>query len=345
MEKLRIGIVGLNFGRHIVRELTEGNGAEHMEVAAVCDLDAEKAHAIGDPLGVQVYTDLADLLADETIPTVGLYTGPNGRAGLLRTIIGAGKDVMTTKPFERDIDAALAVLHEAKSAGRVLHLNSPAPVLPPDLAQIAAWRDEYDLGQAVGCRLDTWVRYNQEADGSWQDDPDQCPVAPIFRIGIYLINDVVRFLGEPEAVQVMHSRIFTGKPTPDNGQLSIRFRNGALANIYASFCCEDGDHYANAMTLNFDRGTVWRNIGPRDGWRDKEVRLALQQSRGEGERPQVVEARVGGGTSGLYQWDNFCRAVRGETLPDETTPEQVAAGLRIIEAMRRAETSGRTEPV
>jgi predicted dehydrogenase len=147
---------------------------------------------------------------------------------------------MTTKPLELDASAALSVLREAREMGRVIHLNSPAPVLPMDISQIMEWQSAYKLGNPVGCRADVWASYTEQADGSWYDDPERCPVAPIFRLGIYLINDLIAIFGEPEEVQVFASRIATGRPTPDTAQLGIRFANGGLANIFSSFCVRDG---------------------------------------------------------------------------------------------------------
>src|SRR5690606_1581322 len=95
---------------------------------------------------------------------------------------------MTTKPFEVDPDAAADVLAEAQRLGRFVHLNSPTPVMPVDLQQVLDWRDRFDLGRPVGCRLETYASYHEQADGSWLDDPERCPAAPIFRLGIYLIN-------------------------------------------------------------------------------------------------------------------------------------------------------------
>ena len=118
-----------------------------------------------------MYTDLDKLLQNEEIPTIGLFTGPVGRAGLLDRIIEAGKDVITTKPFENDPAAATDVLEEAKRLGRVIHLNSPNPGLSPDLAAIQRWRNELDMGAPVAARADVWAHYREEADGSWYDDP------------------------------------------------------------------------------------------------------------------------------------------------------------------------------
>ena len=333
--RVPIGVVGLNFGRHIVNDqLSTGPGARFFKLAALCDIDQEKVSALASPLGVKAYTSLDDLISDPAIPAIGLYTGPNGRAGLLRKIIRAGQDVMTTKPFENDPEAALAVLEEARQLGRTIHLNSPGPVLPPDLARIKQWQDTYQLGQPVACRSDVWVQYREEADGSWYDDPAKCPVAPIFRLGIYAINDLVALFGEAERVQVLSSRLFTGRPTPDNAQLGIRFKSGALANIFASFCVGDGDHYRNSLVLNFEHGTVYRNSGPIRGeplTEESELSLVIRK---DGRRHLAEQATVP--ASGEYRWDLFHRAIRGEPIPDLLPVTAVVGGLKIIRAMSEA---------
>ena len=345
MSRIRIGVVGLNFGRHIVKELTEGPGKAWFELAAVCDLDREKAAGVAAAHGVKAFSSIDDLLADDGIPAIGLFTGPVGRAGLISRIVRAGRDVMTTKPFETDPAAAYRVLREAEGLGRVVHLNSPAPLWPPDLAAIQHWRREHDLGRPVACNLAVWVRYREEAKGDWYDDPAQCPVAPVFRLGIYLINDMVRLLGEAERVNVVSSRLFTGRPTADNGLLSLRFRSGAVGSVFASFCVEDGDIYRNSMVLNFERGTVYRNVGALRRTQERgKMGLALVMGSNDGGSRVVAETTVSEG-SGAYQWEAFARAVRGEKLADAVTKEEVVAGLRVLEAMREAEAGGGTVAV
>ncbi len=342
MKRLGICVLGLNFGKHIVDELISSPGNDYFELLGVCDMDRDKADAVAAKAGVKAYYDLQEVLAEDTLPVVGLFTGPAGRAELIETIINAGRDVMTTKPFETDPDAALAVLRRAQELGRVVHLNSPAPAWPADLAQVKQWQQEYDLGRPIAANLNVWVRYQEEPDGRWLDDPELCPVAPVFRLGIYLINDMVRLIGEPEKVQAFGSRIFTGRPTADNGQLGILFRNGAICNIFASFCIEDGDLYRNGMTLSFERGTVYRNIGPQRKYPKGGVaELALVMGSNDGNRDVVAEAEFEQ-TSGAYQWESLHRAIHGETIPDEVTPEQIAAALRVLQAMAAAERSGTT---
>lgn len=339
MERIKIGIVGLNFGRSILEQLRAGDAQNYFELAAVCDLNPEKAKEMASRYGVKAYFELGRLLADPAIPAIGLFTGPVGRAELIRQAIRAGKHVMTTKPFELDPAAAREALEEARRLGRAVHLNSPSPLLPPDLATIRDWGDKHDLGRPVGCRADIWASYREKADGSWYDDPEKCPAAPIFRLGIYLINDLVQIFGRAEKVFVLHSRLFTGRPTADNSQLGILFQNGGIASIFASFCVKDGDLYRNTLTLNFENGTIYRNCGPlRKGKPGYAFEMSLVQLVGDS-RAIVEQVELARG-SGEYQWEAFYRAAQGEQLNEEIAPEQIAAGIAIIQAMAAADRAG-----
>lgn len=344
MKKLRIGMVGLNFGRHVIDELLKPPAHGFIEIGAISDLDRVRAQAIADRIGVKVLPNLDAVLADPSLEAVGLFTAPVGRAALIRQSIRAGKHVMTTKPFELDPDAALGVLREAGRLGRVIHLNSPGPLWTQDLAQIRSWREELDLGRPVACRADVWASYRERETGSWHDDPARCPAAPVFRLGIYLINDLVRLLGPVERVQVMQSRLFTARPTADNAQLGLQFANGALGNIFASFCVDDGQFYGNSLVLNHERGTVYRNIGPLEqGAALGGCRLSVVARQGAG--GSVIRHADVGQRSGKYQWEAFFKACCGEALAEQVRPEEIVEGVKILAAMARAQESGNSEPV
>ena len=342
MDKKRIVIVGLNFGRCMVfSEFVHGKAGEYFELAGLCDLDADKCRNMAANLGVRAYANLAEVLADPEVAVVGLFTGPWGRAGLISQIIRAGKDVMTTKPFELDPQAAMDVLLEARRLGRVVHLNSPGPQPSEDLRQIARWREQYNLGRPVAARADAWVSYREQPDGSWYDDPARCPAAPVFRIGIYMINDLVGVMGQAKSVQVTSSRIFTARPTADNAQVTIQFADGAIASVFASFCVDDQEPYKNALVLNFERGTIYRNSGPSEG-QPAFCRMELVTPDGQ---QKVIQRTTTTSYSGLYQWDVLHRAISGEKIENEVPPEQIVQAVRIVRAIATAEQSAKTELV
>lgn len=336
MKRIKIAIIGLNFGKYIVKELMEGAAKNHFELVKVCDLNESYLKDVYDNYQITGTTDADEILNDPEIKAVGLFTGPYGRASFLENIITAGKDVMTTKPFELDCDAALKVLHKAEALGRIIHLNSPTPCLSPDMLLVNEWQDKHKLGQAVSCNLSVWCSYREKPDGSWYDDPLKCPVSPIFRLGIYLINDLVQIFGEAEKVSVVSSRMFTKRPTADNANLTILFKSGAIANIFASFCIKDGDTYKNSMSLNFEKGTIYRNVGSRQSPSMHNAELSLIMGDFENGR-NIVEEQYLDTCSGHYQWENFAKAMNGEAIPQSVNSEDIVAGLRIIEAMSEAD--------
>ncbi|RKP55157.1 gfo/Idh/MocA family oxidoreductase [Cohnella endophytica] len=346
MGKVKIGVVGLNFGSAIIAELTSKAGAKWFELAGVCDLDADKTRSYAIKYGVRAFASLDELLGDEEIRAIGLFTPPVGRAALIDRIISAGKDVITTKPFELDVEQGIGILKKAERLGRVIHLNSPSPWLPSDLQLLKQWHERYELGQPVACRAEVWCDYRERFTGTWYDDSEQCPVAPIYRIGIYLINDIVRLFGEADQVQVMHSRLFTERPTPDNAQLGIKFKNGAIGNIFASFCVDDGQAYKYALIVNYEKGTVYRNILPKrfdeNGDNFESEMMLVTQTKDE---PFHVERASLPGAVGQYQWEAFYRAIQGERSEQTVSAGEIIEGIKIIRAMSKAEKSGRSEKV
>lgn len=340
-----IGIVGLNFGGHMLGQFCEEPATRFLKLAAVCDMDAQKAAHFGGQYSVAQYTSLDALLANPHIPAIGLYTGPVGRADILRKIIRAGKDVLTTKPFELDPQAARDVLLEAKALGRIIHLNSPAPCPTQTADKIREWERRYDLGRPVFCRGETTADYSEQADGSWYDDPEKCPAAPIFRLGIYSINQLVSLYGPVEQVQVLSSRIRTGRPTADNAQLSLRFRQGMLGSVYASFCVGNGQQYADSLLLHYERGTITVNTSATDynkAW--ETARLELVATPANGAREVIRDTWTGPGESGRYQWEAFYNAVSHRDT-NSMPVEAIVSGIEVIQAMVRAEKTGRTETI
>lgn len=339
VDPIRLGLVGLNFGSTICRSLRAAPNLP-VRLTKICDLDAAKAEARAAEFGVPYVTDLDRLLGDPEIDAIGLYTGPNGRAELLGKIIRAGKDVMTTKPFERDAAAAVAVLREAGALGRVVHLNSPNMRPYGEMAVIKDWIDSGAIGRPTVAQASTWVYYGATpADGSWYDDPARCPLAPMYRIGIYCINNLLSVFGEPATVQVTHSRVETKRPTPDNASLTIGFKNGAIANVLASFvAASTHDRYRGGTVIGGTTGMIFHNIGPaaRNGSSGSNLILSAEDR---------IEERVVTTHSGDYDWEFFAQRVRGEVAADVTTPEEVAAAIRVVAAMSEAERTGATTPV
>ena len=340
MQPIPLAVVGLRFGQHVI----DGDlirGLTPFRLAAVCDTDAARREHCAAKYAVPAHADLAAILDDPAIPAVCLITPPAGRAELVRRCLRAGKHVMTTKPFEVDPEAALAVLAEARQAGLAVHLNSPGPMRPAWIGLVHGWVDRHQLGRPSLIEWHTHAPYREHADGGWYDDPKRCPVAPIFRLGIYALNDIHWLIDdEPETVMVLASRFRTGRPTPDVAQLTVRYRSGCLASLACTFACESAN-YPDTLAVHYERGAVYRDLPPNLGSHEGHL---LKVVAGGKETPITIQERVIAGGH-HYDWERFAAWVRNGPQADDLTAERLARSLRVIRAMGRAEASGRCETV
>lgn len=336
---LRAGLVGLRFGAGLAQKQIFDNpeNQQYIRVVKVCDRIKEKADAYGERNNVPVCYDMDELLNDPDIDAIMLFTPPAGRMALLRKCIDAGKHILTTKPFGLDPDEALEVLNYAREKNIIIHLNSPAPLPSCDLKQIRLWQEKYDLGRPVAAHWESYAKYNETADGSWFDSYDSCPAAPVFRLGIYGINELVAIMGKVDDVEVVTGRIATGRPTPDNAQIMLRFASGAIGSIYSALCIGDGVYYPAGMTLHFQNGTIFkrqvRNLGDPDFTR---VELSLRVVV-DGVVKEESASFPATERSGAYQFANFARSCRQGYSPDEITPETIVEGIKVIAEMKKKE--------
>jgi len=230
-----------------------------------------------------------------------------------------------------------SIFEKARRLGRLIYMNSPNPVPPADIAQIIDWQNRYELGRLIAIRFETWCNYREQYDGSWYDDPKKCPAAPVFRIGIYGINDVLRFTSKPVSVQALETRIFTKRNTADNALLAVAFENGEIATFFASFCVRDNRPYPDKLVLNFERGTIQKNSDLSVDVR-KSVQLQLITScNGRTLTETVMVERSN--SSGCYMWKEFYEGFkhrRWQQLSDDIIPN----GIKITRAMYQAVSSG-----
>lgn len=329
--RINMLLVGLNFGKWVMEnEVLGGQGKDYVNIVALCDLNKEKVDALAAQWGARAEYDLDAALRREDIEAVLLITGPVGRARLIDKCLDAGKAVLTTKPFDPSSTETLRVLSKAQALGIPVYMNSPYPTTPPEIAQIRDWVDQYRLGRPVGYRASCTCSYREKPDGSWYDDPEKCPAAPIYRLGIYLINDLCRLLPPVEEVGLLQSRLFTGRPTADNALLSLLHVGGTVGSLYCSFCVGDKQVYRNTLELNFEQGTIYKNVGPLSDSEGEGISLRLVVPQDQGTR--VIEKVVDKPPAG-YPWKLFHDAVRGMPADDAVTPEQVAAAIAVIEKM------------
>jgi predicted dehydrogenase len=226
MDKIRIGVVGLGFGKHHVRTLAN---MEDAELVAVADrrpdvpggLKAYAAH-----YGACAYRDGVTMIEQEDLDAVSLCTSPRTRAPLIEA--AARKDValFVEKPWATDVAHAqeLARLCEAVDAPVMVAFSFR---YHPAIVQLRALMNG-DLGPGWmlnGQYVFSWT----PPGGGWLWDPENG--GGFFNENsCHLFDAVCYLLGDPvsvtaEAINPM------AMPSEHAAALSIRFASGAVAAL------------------------------------------------------------------------------------------------------------------
>src|SRR5262245_35761819 len=129
----RVAVVGCGpWGKNHVR-----NFAELGALAAVCDLDPDRAAEFGKKYGVPALP-YSDILRDPAIPAVVLATPAELHFEMAREALLAGKDALVEKPLALNAEQGETLRQLADARGRVLMvghllLYHPAIVALKDL--------------------------------------------------------------------------------------------------------------------------------------------------------------------------------------------------------------------
>ncbi len=118
-EQLRVGVIG-----------TGGMGARHARnihgqvsnarLAAVMDIDADRAAAVGEPAQAEVFTDGFELIAADDVDAVIVASPDPTHAALASACLAHGKPALVEKPLAIDLDGAAAVVEGEVSLGHRL---------------------------------------------------------------------------------------------------------------------------------------------------------------------------------------------------------------------------------
>jgi len=116
---LRAAVVGAGYwGPNLARNF---RSSPDWELAAVCDLDADRAaRVVGDARGVDVETSLERLLARDDVDAVAVATPANTHRGIAMAALEAGKHVVVEKPLAASVAEATEMVDSARDRGLVL---------------------------------------------------------------------------------------------------------------------------------------------------------------------------------------------------------------------------------
>ncbi|HPT94709.1 MAG TPA: Gfo/Idh/MocA family oxidoreductase [Microbacteriaceae bacterium] len=118
-KRLSVAVVGAGYwGPNLARNF---RASADWDLAAICDLDAERAQRVADGVGgVPVTTSLDEVLANPLIDAIAIATPARTHHPIVMAALAAGKHVIVEKPLADDQVRGAEMVSEARARGLVL---------------------------------------------------------------------------------------------------------------------------------------------------------------------------------------------------------------------------------
>lgn len=225
------------------------------ELIAVCDVDLNKAKAIGERYNTPYYSDIHALLAKETVDVVNILTPSGLHAKNTLEVAAYQKHVVVEKPMALTLDSADAMIKACDQYGVKLFVVKQNRYNPA-VQMLKKALDDGRFGKLVmGTTRVRWCRdqsyYDQDSwRGTWSMDGGVFANQASHHIDLleWLLGDVVSVYAK-SATQLVNIE------TEDTGVAILKFKNGALGIIEATTATRPKDLEGSISILG-EKGTV-----------------------------------------------------------------------------------------
>jgi len=240
---IKVGIVGTGIGRHHARGYAK---IPDVEIAAFCDIDKARAQRAADEYGAKyVYTDYAEMLANDEIQAISVCTPNALHAPQTIAAFQAGKHVICEKPIATNADEARAMVEAGKKSGKIFMMAFNNR-FRGDTQHLKKCIDNGDLGDIYYAKTG-WVRRKGIPGlGGWFTTKALSGGGPLIDLGVHVLDLTLWLMGNPKPVYVCGSSyaMFGPKLAKEQGGTydvedlacgMVKLENGATIMLEASW--------------------------------------------------------------------------------------------------------------
>lgn len=334
---IRVGLIGFGLsGRYFHAPFLSTN--PNFRLVKVVERHRTDAQAF-DPALVTVRSH-EDVIADPDLDLIIVSTPNDTHFPYAKAALEAGKHVLIEKPFANTSEQAreLFTLAQAKSCVAMPYQNRRYDA---DFLTIQDIMRQNLLGEVVEYEAH-FDRYRPDILNSWKElDPDGG--GNLYNLGPHLIDQAVCLFGVPDAVFGDVRIVRSGGVQDDYFDILLYYPDKRVRLKSNMLAAENGLRYVIhgakgsfvKSGLDIQEETQRKNTLPDtpDWGREPESQYGtLTTADGR----QIIESQRG---NYHHFYDNLARSIRGEA-PQEVTPEQALATIRIMELARQSSRSG-----
>ena len=308
--------------------------AEHSELIAVCDTNADALAAAPVANGVQRFNQLTQLLANSNADIVVLATPSGLHSDQAVQVAEAGRHVMSEKPMATRWNDGKRMVQACDNAGIrlfVVKQNRCNPTM--QLLKRAIEKKRFDQIYMVNINV-FWTRPQSYYDsakwrGTWEFDG-----GAFMNQASHYVDLLTWLIGPIESLQAYTATLARNIQVEDTGVISIRWRSGTLGSMNATMLTYP-KNLEGSITIIGEKGTV--RVG---GIAVNEIQhweFAEPDEDDEKVKQTSYETTSVYGFGHILYYDNVIKVLRGEASPETDGRE----GLQTLEVLIAAYLSAR----
>lgn len=256
---MRVAVIGCGFFAQNHLNGWRDLAAEDIELAAVCDIDPEKAEAAAKTFGVpRFYTDAGALLEQERVDFVDIVTRMENHLQMVKLAAAHGVDIILQKPLASDWSEAREVVNVAHKAGVRLAIHENFRWQSP-MRKLKGVIDSGAIGKPTWARVAFRTGYDIYAV---QPYLHQAKRYAILDVGIHMLDLARFFLGDVERVSCETQIRNPENVGEDTATIMMRHCSGAVSIVECSMESRiDPDPFPETLvTIEGERGSA--SVGP-----------------------------------------------------------------------------------
>jgi UDP-N-acetyl-2-amino-2-deoxyglucuronate dehydrogenase len=338
-QNFRIALVGC--GRISKNHFEAIAKVDGLRLAAVADVDRERARAAGETYGVPWFSSLGDMLAAGDFDVVAVCTPSGLHSANGVAIARAGKHVVCEKPMAISLEQADALVQACDDAGVQLFVVKQNRLNPPvQLLKRAV--DKGRFGRIYLANVTVrWQRPQEYYDaepwrGTWEFDG-----GAIMNQASHYVDLMQWLVGPVESVMAKTATQARRIEAEDSGIGIVKFRSGALGVIEVNVLTYPRN-LEGSITILGEKGSVkigGTAVNRVEHWAFAEYDDDDKQVEGANTNPPNV---YGFGHEGYYR--NVLAVLRGRAKP-ETDGRAGRKSLELILGIYESAKSGRDVPI
>jgi predicted dehydrogenase len=275
-----IGIAVLSFAHgHANAYCNSIKEFDDARVLAAWDDNSERGQKAAEQFGLQLYSNVDELLARDDIQAVIITSETNRHVDFIEKSAAAGKAILCQKPMATTVEDCDRIIEAVERHG--VHFQMAFQMRADPLnQQIKQWLDEGAVGKVGMIRRRHCINFlfNPPAPGSggaWHIDP-VANVGMFFDDAVHAADFLYWLLGKPVSVMAEIDNVLTDVAPDDTGVAIYRWSNGiigALENSSVTLAAE------NTCEIYGDEGVIIQNYDDLVSTQHSEGRPALRLYR------------------------------------------------------------------